>query len=262
MSIEALKPALRDIRADGHITLQEVNTLTSPQTLGAYTDKDELELITNLAADITPEGSSAVATEARKKNSLVKRGVKITGIMSGIASSVPVFASILAMVGGAVAGGFAGLGIAALFTALPALVVCGIGTGALIGLGALGGYIHSKIKQSRNKDLSGPVTADADAKAALEALIQEGPTAKDHVKKGAKVGGIVAGALSGVGAIGWMAVSGVLGANIAAASGVGAAIAFAGVTFLPFGAACLAVAALCVGIGALVGYIRSKRSED
>ena len=161
-----------------------------------------------------------------------------------------------AAIGGAgLTGGAAAVGIGALVFGLPVLGAClGVAT-VLIGLGALGGYIHSKIKASREKDIPvGPVTADAEAVALIEETVETGPTAKDPVKKGAKIGGIVGGVLGGLGFGGWA-----LGTTAASVSmGVGAGLMGGGFMFVPVGLAVVAAIGVCVGFGALCGFIHSK----
>lgn len=357
MSVNALKPTLSAIRADGDINLEEIKVLIDPKKgLGVNTDMDEFEVFRRLATDIkvgnlknvtsetvkevndnnkkrlvhkgvniaaavgsvlgvaaliaspfllgpaffvapaiamaivgltvgigalagfirsrtTPitkgeikrQSPLAVAATRFKKNPLVQRGVKIGGAIGGTIGGVGAVgvltttaAAFIVGAGVAGAGAFAGPVLLATASALGVLLT---GVALFIGVGALGGYIHSKIKGSGDKDIpAGPVTADAEAVALLEKTIDKGVTTKDHVKKGTKIGGIVAGVLGGLGLGGWSA-----GALIAAALASAGAVTAGGVgllvaayTFFPVAGVVLAVAAVCVGIGALAGFIHSK----
>jgi len=216
--------------------------------------------------EIKRQSPLAVAATRFKKNPLVQRGVKIAGAIGGTIGGVGavgvVTTAAAAFILGAGAGGAAG---PVLLAATAAFGVLLTGVALLIGIGALGGYIHSKIKGSGDKDIpTGPVTADAEALALLEKTIDKGVTTKDHVKKGTKIGGIVAGVIGGLGLGGWSAValigSGVLAAGAGAGAGAagGFALVLAAYTFFPVAGVVLAVAALSVGIGALAGFIHSK----
>ena len=212
--------------------------------------------------EIKRQSPLAVAATRFKKNPLVQRGVKIGGAIGGTIGGVGavgvVTTAAAAFILGAGAAGGAG---PVLLVAASALGILGAGVALLIGIGALGGYIHSKIKGSRDKDIpTGPVTADAEAAALLEQTINKGVTTKDYVKKGTKIGGIVAGVIGGLGIGGWSA-GALISAGIASVGAVGAGgmgLLVAAYTFFPVAGIVLAVAALSVGIGALAGFIHSK----
>jgi len=368
MSVNALKPTLSAIRADGHITLEEAKTLTNPNKgLGVNTDKDEFEVFKRLSADVkvgnqlenpAPEtvkevnrmnkerlvdkgvrigagvgpfvgigtaiasfmglaswGGAAVfgghavaagiggvvwafpvaiglalavagitigigalagyihsrrnpitageikrktplalAAAKFKKNPLVQRGIKIAGIIGGSISAVFAVSGTTLAIGVGIGGGAALAGGALLGFGAPAIGVLGLGVAVLIGLGALGGYIHSKIKGDNSVT---PVTADPEAAKLIKETVDKGVTTKDHVKKGTKIGGIVGGVLGGLTVGGWAAITAGLAAT-AGAEGAAVVLAFSSAAFLPVGLGVLAGIAVCVGFGALCGFIHSK----
>jgi hypothetical protein len=248
MSINALNSTISAIRTDGHISAAEAATLTSPQVLGAYTNQDEFERLGNLARDI--EAPNAINVKPVEKQSLVKRGVKIAGAIGGTIGGVAAVSLItwaVAMPLMAPAAGF--LAVFTIPAAVVGIVVIAAFVGTVIGFGALGGYIHSKVKGSPKEEPSeGSVTADAEAAAQIKKVLDKGITAEDPVKKGMKIGGIVGGVLGGLG----------LGTVV-----VGSFLSVAMLNVLiPVSVAVLAVAGLSVGIGALVGSIQRKNQED
>lgn len=246
MSINALNSTISAIRTDGHISAAEAATLTSPKVLGAYTNQDEFERLGNLARDI--EAPNAINVKPVEKQSLVKRGVKIAGAIGGTIGGVGAvglltFAAALPFAEGGV------WAIATIPIAIGGLLGIAAGVGVVIGLGALGGYIHSKVKGSPKAEPSaGSVTADAEAAAQIKKVLDKGITAEDPVKKGMKIGGIVGGVLGGLGLGSW-----VVGTFLAIET-------FA--MFFPVAIAALAVAGIAVGIGALVGSNQRKNQED
>ena len=251
MSVTALTSSIAAARADGNITAEEAKTFTSPAVLGAYTDKDEFQVLTNLAADI--KGANTVP-KPKEEQSLTKRGVNIGGAVGGTIAGVGAIGVIILGIGSAIA-----LGAETLILAIPAAVVL-VGllafAGAVVGIGALGGYIHSKIKGSPKKQPSeGPVTADKEAASQIATILSKGVTAKDFVKKGTKIGGIVAGVLGGLGLGSWA-----VGTLVAAGTAGGAGLMAGFITFFPIALGVLAAVGLAVGIGALAGYIHSKRT--
>ena len=104
MSVTALKPVLREIRADGNITLAEAQKLVAPKNgLGAFTDKDEFEIFTRLAKDIKKSEPAALPSKqkvadvnANNKTRLINKGLKIAGIASPIAA-VATIAAVLTL---------------------------------------------------------------------------------------------------------------------------------------------------------------------
>ena len=253
MSVTALNSAISAARADGNITTEEAKTLTSPQVLGAYTDKDEYQALTNFAADI--KGANTVP-KPEAKQTLTKRGVNIGAIIGTTIGTVGAVGAITIAVGTAIAAGTA----AALVISLPLaggfILGMAVFVGIVIGIGALGGYIHSQVKGDPKEEASaGPVTADLEAAYQIEKTLDKGVTTKNPVKKGMKIGGIVGGVLGGLGLGGW-SIATLVGS--AGASG-GAALTAGFIAFWPVALGVLTVAGLSVGIGALAGYIHSKR---
>jgi hypothetical protein len=259
MSVNALNASISAARADGNITAEEAKTLTSPEVLGAYTDKDEFQALTNLAASV--RGANTVP-KPKEKQSLTKRGVNIGGIVGGTIGVVGAVGAVTLAVGAGVAGGGLAVLVALPFTG-GAVLACLAFVGIVIGIGALGGYIHSQVKGSPKEQPSvGPVTADLEAAYQLEQTLDKGVTTKNHVKKGTKIGGIVGGVLGGLGLGGWGVAT-----LVAAGSTTGfltgtAALGVGFLTFWPVALGALAVAGISVGLGALGGYIHSKRTTQ
>ena len=249
MSVNALKPTLSAIRADGHLTLDEVKTLTNPNNgLGVNTDNDEFEVFKRLSADVkvgnqlknvTPD----VVKEINDKNKerLVHKGVKIGGAVGGGVGGTAFVAVAATVIGlAAAAGGYAILGV---FWAVP--VALGIGAaiaGIAVGIGALAGYIRSR----RN-----PITASEIKRKSPLAMAAAQFKKNPLVKRGVKIGGIIGGVISGLGAVplGFLAVAAVMWGGSAAGLIVAAPV----VLGLLGGAVCL-----MIGLGALGGYIHSK----
>ena len=237
MSVTALKPALSAIAADGHITLEEVKKLTSPQNLGAYTDKDEFALIKGLAADVKVGNQLDVVTSdtvkevnAKNKDRLVHKGVKI-------GSAVGAFG----MVGGVIAA-------AALVSAPAALGIGAAILGAIVGIGALVGAVRS-----RRNPISANEIKEKTPLALAAATFKKNP----GVERGIKNAGVIVGVICGVVAVAAaIALSGaILGAGAAGAMQL---LIYTG----PVLGALAGVAVIGVGLGALVGYIRSKIKGD
>jgi uncharacterized protein YneF (UPF0154 family) len=93
-------------------------------------------------SQIAQDSPLALAAAQFKKNPLVQRGVKIGGIIGGVIG-VPVggFIAFMGATAFATSFGSAVLVFGAYFGCIAGAAVC-----LLIGLGALGGYIHSKVK--------------------------------------------------------------------------------------------------------------------
>ncbi|MED5463636.1 MAG: hypothetical protein VX699_03200 [Myxococcota bacterium] len=212
--------------------------------------------------EIKRQSPLAVAATRFKKNPLVQRGVKIAGAIGGTIGGTGALGALTVGSIVAIAAGTTSLAAPVIAVTAGYIGVLGAGVALLIGIGALGGYIHSKVKGSGDKDIpTGPVTADAEAVALLEKTIDKGVTTKDYVKKGTKIGGIVAGVIGGLGLGGWTAGTIITSAVAGASGGAVAAGIVAGVAgwyFLPVAGVVLAAAALSVGIGALAGFIHSK----
>jgi len=219
------------------------------------------------AEDVQNQSPKALAAQNFKKNTDVQRGVKITGIVSGVMAGIVAVGGVIGLSGlaAAVGGGASGAGAALLGFAFSVAFVGGPVIGAmalLIGLGALGGYIHSRIKKARLKNTpEGPVTASPEAKALIDEVVAKGPTAKNQVKASAKTGAKVGGIISGIG-VGLFAVGTSIAAATGAAASVGTVFWIAGIAFLPLGFGLLALTGICIGIGALVGYFKSKKAQD
>jgi hypothetical protein len=237
MSVTALKPALSAIAADGHITLEDAKTLTSPKNLGAYTDKDEFALIKGLAADVKVGNQLDVVTSdtvkevnAKNKARLVHKGVKI-------GSAVGAFG----MVGGVIAS-------AALVSAPAALGIGAAVLGAAAGIGALVGAVRS-----RRNPISANEIKEKTPLALAAATFKKNP----RVERGIKNAGVIVGAICGVVAVAsTIALSGaILGSGAAGAMQL---LIYTG----PVLGALAGVAVIGVGLGALVGYIRSKIKGD
>ena len=210
------------------------------------------------AGEIKRKTPMALAAAKFKKNPLVQRGIKIAGIIGGSISAVFAVAGTTLAIGAGIGGGAALAGSMLLAFGAPAIGVLGLGVAALIGLGALGGYIHSKIKGDNSVE---PVTADPEAAELIKETVNKGVTTKDHVKKGTKIGGIVGGVLGGLTVGGWAVISAGL-AGAAGAEGAAVVLTFASAAFLPVGLGVLAGIAVCVGFGALCGYIHSKMNKQ
>lgn len=207
-------------------------------------------------SDITRDAPNAAAARAFKEAPLVRRGVRIGGIIGGSSGAVVTVTGILGAIGLTMASstGFtlaAGLGIL-LFQVAPMLGAIAV----VIGLGALGGFIHSKIKAARRKnrptdseDLSPKTTSAPGNTSASKA------TGPNPIKKGAKIGASVGGGVGALGISSWaIAIS--IGTTVVAET-----VILAGLTFLPVGFGAVLAIALGIGIGALVGHLKSRKSR-
>ena len=181
MSVAALKPIIRDIRADGHISLAEAKMLTSNENaIGKYLDHDEFELIRNVATDLrptndtTPINEKVDALNVKNKDRLVGKGVKIAGL-TGAA-----LAGIVAL-GTALEAGAIGAFFSVAFTAAP-LVALAVGVGALIG------FIVSKSSPVTKEDVENNTE-----KAQAADNYKKDVNVDAAARNGAKAGGAVAG---------------------------------------------------------------------
>jgi len=241
MSVAALKPIIRDIRADGHISLAEAKMLTSNENaIGKYLDHDEFELIRNVATDLrptndtTPINEKVDALNVKNKDRLVGKGVKIAGL-TGAA-----LAGIVAL-GTALEAGAIGAFFSVAFTAAP-LVALAVGVGALIG------FIVSKSSPVTKEDVENNTE-----KAQAADNYKKDVNVDAAARNGAKAGGAVAGVFGFAGTLG---VAGFALTNTAAATAAGAALYFA-VT----GAFSLVATGAFAGVAALGAYIYSKVKE-
>ena len=90
MSVAALKPMIRDIRADGFISLDEAKMLTNMSAgnnvIGTQLDNDEFELVRNVAADMRPTNDTTPVEKkvdvlnGKNTERLVHKGMKYAGI--------------------------------------------------------------------------------------------------------------------------------------------------------------------------------------
>jgi len=244
MTAVALKLMIRDIRADGHLSLAEAKTLLKPENgIGNKIDGDEFELIANLRTDIKKfEASTKPAEEQAKeltvanKDRVLDKGTKIGAIVGGTLGGL---VAIAAAIGAGSVGTFFSTVI---FSGLPIL---GIGA----GIGALAGHIHGRRKPVTKADVENNTEAAKTAKAHhVHDEVQDG------VKKGAKIGGAIAGVFGvgfTLGIIGFCIEGGV--AAIPAALGLSALVAIP-----PVG---IAVVVL-VGLGAVAGLISLKMRQN
>ena len=214
------------------------------------------------AEDIKNKTPIAVEAENYTQNPGVKTAGKIGLASVGILGIGGLLGNIGFAVGfGSGLGGVgAALGVGVLassgFIGIPVL----IGLTAVVGIGALVGYIYNRVRQNRLKDIpKGEVTASPEAKALIDEVIAKGPTAKDQVQTssntGAKVGKIISGVIVGLWGVATIG-GAVIGGEVAAA------IWIAGLAFVPVGFACLAIIGVATGIGALVGYVKSRSNKD
>ena len=237
MSIAALNSSVSAFRADGHITLDEAKTLMSPQTLGAYTDKDEFEVIKRLATDVklgnlktaTPEVVEEV--NANNQARLIDKGVKIGAAVASVVAIIGIVCTaVIPALAASVAYFAMALGAASAIAALG------------VGIGALAGFIHSRLN---------PITKSEVEQESPLALAATRFKKNPLVQRGIKIAGAIGGTIGGVGAVGVMTTSvsaAMLGAP--ASFGLGAGAALVGII--------LTGISLIIGIGALGGYIHSK----
>ena len=238
MSVNALKPVLREIRADGNITLAEAQKLTAPKNgLGAFTDKDEFEIFSRLAKDIKKSEPASLPSKQRvadinsnNKTRLINKGLKIAGIASPVAA-VATIAAVLTLASSSAVAPFVILG-APLFIAVS------------LGIGALAGFLRSK---------SHPVSATDIKNQTPAAVTAENYQQNPGVAATGKVSAGIAAVLGVGGVIGCtgfafaFAGSGGLG-SIGAAFGLGTLLS-SGVIGFPVLAGC----GIMIGVGALIG---------
>jgi hypothetical protein len=171
MSVTALKSTLSALRAEGNITVEEAKTFTSSHTPGVCTDKDELELISRVAADIaafqgpvTAEAKAAALIGAPEEKRVttqndVKRGAKIGAIVGGAiggggaAVGILGAASVLLLGIPLAAAGVSAAASISVFV-LPLVLPVLLGSMAVailsVGIGALAGFIRSKVKTQKD----------------------------------------------------------------------------------------------------------------
>ena len=246
MSVTALKPVLREIRADGNITLAEAQKLVAPKNgLGGFTDKDEFEIFTRLAKDIKKSEPAALPSKqkvaddnANNKTRLINKGLKIAGIASPIAA-VATIAAVLTLAFAAPATPFIVMG-APLFIAVS------------LGIGALAGFLRSK---------SHPVSATDIKNQTPTAVAAENYKPNPGVVATGKVSAGIASVLGVGGVIGCtgfafaFAGSGGLG-SVGAAFGLGTLFSSAVIGF-----PALALCGIMIGVGALIGRGITKARE-
>jgi MFS family permease len=248
MSISALKPVVSDIRADGHITPAEANTLTAPRNGVDFSDKDTFEVLTNLKKDIETgnklkEATPATVAEINKKhrNRLAYQGLNKGGLIGGAVGLGVLVASTAAVLATATGGWI-------LFAGALVVPAIAIGCLALAGFAALIGKTVGQ-KKAQNA----PIDA-AEVQQATPRVVKAAGFKKNAlVQRGIKIAGIVGGSTAGAVALGALIFAGTFGFGQMAAGA------------LLFGAPFIAVAGLfiaaVIGIGALGGYIHSKIKE-
>ena len=210
------------------------------------------------AEDVQNNTEKAQAAMNFEKDPQTEAGLQKGGIAGGIFSGLWGGGTLVGAAGYAMQNltsvGFGGaIALYGLFTVLPV----GAAVGALCGVGALVGHLVSRSQDKRLEETpSGAVTADAEAKKFLEDLLKKGTDAeepvRDNAKSGAKIGGIV----GGIGATGALALG-----TATIATNAGAALTFLGIAAPVAGLGVMAAAGIGAGIGALVGWNKSKDIE-
>lgn len=136
--------------------------------------------------------------------------------------------------------------------ALAGIAVVGVGLGALVG------YIRSKIKGEKPVV---PTTAAPEAAALLEETLKKGVTAKDYVQKGTQIGKKAGGVLAGFGVAAY--VGSLVFGMLSGTGTVAGALTFGGLAFVSVGVTLLIGVGVCMGVGALCGWIYSKvKTQD
>lgn len=244
MNISTLQPALCAIRADGHINLEEANSLFAPKNGIDWTNKDTFSTLTTLKADIVAGNTLKAATPEtveglNKKNTerLAYKGLNKGGLIGGGVGFGFLAAS---SIGIAVAVGVLGIPFA-IFGIVPVLILAPV----IAGIGA---YIGKKVGQRKAR--KNPIEA-----AEVKKLTDRVLAAKDFkknalVQRGIKISGILGGSVAGV-----LAIWGVTSSSVAMGSMGLLSAVLMGIPFI--GIAGVAIAGL-IGVGALGGYIHSR----
>ncbi len=221
MSVNALNSPISAARPDGNITAEETKILTSSEALGAFTDKDEFESSRHFAADVKPDNKLTTVTPDRVKEANDKNRARLVrkGVKIG-------------------AGIGSGLGVVLLPFVWPFIFVA---IPVAIGVGALAGYIHSRrkpitesqLEENSRLALAADVKPDTKLTTVTPDLVKEvnDKNKARLVHKGVKIG-----------------------------AGIGSVLGVALVFFSPpLILVAIPVAALSIGVGALAGYIHSRR---